>query len=279
FAFETGDAALDATLASALFKPSAERLDAAEGQTLAFEYGDASGLVARKAFTIAADDQPYVLTFTASLERNGSPVPFRVAFGPSLGVGWNSTGSSYYYPAVAILSDGSSAERWDDGDLAGQARHQGAYRWAGVSDHYFLSAVLSDGRPLDLHFQPVSLPAPRAPEGTQRTYIAWSTAGMPGETMRVFYGPKDFDILKAVDGSLVRAIDFGMFAFLVVPLLTALKWINGYIGNFGWSIVTLTLIINALMAPLRHKSLVSMRKMQKLQPEVKAIQERYKKYK
>src|SRR5690606_28159793 len=90
---------------------------------------------------------------------------------------------------------------------------------------------------------------------------------------------KDFDILKAVDGSLVRAIDFGMFAFLVVPLLTALQWINGYIGNFGWSIVTLTLIINALMAPLRHKSLVSMRKMQKLQPEVKAIQERYKKYK
>src|SRR5690606_489904 len=78
---------------------------------------------------------------------------------------------------------------------------------------------------------------------------------------------------------LVRVIDFGIFAFLVVPLLTALKWINGYIGNFGWSIVTLTLIINALMAPLRHKSLVSMRKMQKLQPEVKAVQERYKKYK
>ena len=74
--------------------------------------------------------------------------------------------------------------------------------------------------------------------------------------MKVFYGPKNFDILKAVDGSLVRAIDFGMFAFLVVPLLTALKWVNGYIGNFGWSIIVLTLLINALIAPLRHKILV-----------------------
>lgn len=279
FALETGDAALDATLASALFKPSTERLDAAAGQTLTFEYSDASGLVARKAFTLDAGNHPYVIDFTASLERNGTPVPFRVAFGPSLGVGWNSTGSSYYYPSVAILSDGSDAERWDDGDLAEQPRHQGAYQWAGVSDHYFLSAVLGGGRPLDLQFQPVALAAPRAPEGTQRTFVSWSVNGTPGESMRVFYGPKDFDILKAVDGSLVRAIDFGMFAFLVVPLLTALKWVNGYIGNYGWSIIALTLIINALMAPLRHKSLVSMRKMQKLQPEVKAIQERYKKYK
>lgn len=278
FTLETGDAARDALLASALFKPSADRVDFG-GDTLAFEYRDASGLVARKHFTFNAGGQPYVIEMTASVEQNGTPVPFKVAFGPSLGVGWNSTGSSYYYPSVAILSDGSDAERWDDGDLAEQPRHQGAYRWAGVSDHYFLSAVLGDGTPMGLTFQPVSLPVPGAPEGTVRTFVAWSADAESGRPVRVFYGPKDFDILKAVDGSLVRAIDFGIFAFLVVPLLTALKWVNGYIGNFGWSIIALTLIINAVMAPLRHKSLVSMRKMQKLQPEVKAIQKRYEKYK
>lgn len=278
FTLETGDAARDALLASALFKPSADRVDSG-GDTLAFEYRDASGLVARKHFTFNAGGQPYVIEMTASVEQNGTPVPFKVAFGPSLGVGWNSTGSSYYYPSVAILSDGSDAERWDDGDLAEQPRHQGAYRWAGVSDHYFLSAVLGDGTPMGLTFQPVSLPVPGAPEGTVRTFVAWSADAESGRPVRVFYGPKDFDILKAVDGSLVRAIDFGIFAFLVVPLLTALKWVNGYIGNFGWSIIALTLIINAVMAPLRHKSLVSMRKMQKLQPEVKAIQKRYEKYK
>ena len=101
----------------------------------------------------------------------------------------------------------------------------------------------------------------------------------PGAPVKFFAGPKDFDVLASVDREFVRAIDFGWFAFLVVPLLRSLKWINGYVGNYGWSIIFLTIIINALMFPLRHKSVVSMRKMQELQPEVKAIQDRYAKLK
>ena len=78
---------------------------------------------------------------------------------------------------------------------------------------------------------------------------------------------------------MVRAIDYGMFAWLVVPLLGALNWINGYVGNYGWSIIVLTFLINLAIFPLRHKSVVSMRKMQELQPEIKAIQDRYGKLK
>ena len=59
----------------------------------------------------------------------------------------------------------------------------------------------------------------------------------------------------------------------------SLKWVNGYVGNYGWSIIILTVIINVIMFPLRHKSVVSMRKMQEIQPEVKAIQDRYAKLK
>ena len=70
-----------------------------------------------------------------------------------------------------------------------------------------------------------------------------------------------------------------MFSWIVVPLLRALKWVNGYLGNYGWSIIALTVIINLVMFPLRHKSVVSMRKMQDIQPEVKAIQDRYAKLK
>ena len=82
-----------------------------------------------------------------------------------------------------------------------------------------------------------------------------------------------------VDSRFVLAIDFGFFSAIVVPLLQALKWINGFIGNYGWSIIFLTIIINAIMFPLRHKSVVSMRKMQEIQPEAKAIQDRYAKLK
>ena len=64
-----------------------------------------------------------------------------------------------------------------------------------------------------------------------------------------------------------------------MPLLRALQWIHGYIGNYGWSIIILTVLINLVMFPLRHKSVVSMRRMQELQPQIKAIQERYAKMK
>ena len=101
----------------------------------------------------------------------------------------------------------------------------------------------------------------------------------PPQSAAFFAGPKDFDVLAAVDRDLVRAIDFGMFAWLVVPLLRALKWINTYVGNYGWSLILLTVLINLAMFPLRHKSVVSMRRMQEVQPEVKAIQDRYAKLK
>ena len=97
--------------------------------------------------------------------------------------------------------------------------------------------------------------------------------------MRFYLGPKDFAVLAAVDRDLVRAIDFGMFRIIVTPLLQTLNWIHGFVGNYGAAIVILTLIINMLMFPLRHKQVVSMRKMQEIQPEVKAIQERYAKFK
>ena len=77
----------------------------------------------------------------------------------------------------------------------------------------------------------------------------------------------------------MRAIHFGWFAFLAVPLLRSLKWVNAFVGNYGWSIVILTVLINLAMFPLRHKSVVSMRKMQRSQPQAKAIQDRYAKLK
>ena len=60
-----------------------------------------------------------------------------------------------------------------------------------------------------------------------------------------------------------------------MPLLNALKWLYGYVGNYGLAIIVLTILINLAMFPLRHKSVVSMRKMQALQPQMKAIQDRY----
>jgi YidC/Oxa1 family membrane protein insertase len=114
------------------------------------------------------------------------------------------------------------------------------------------------------------------PAGTRRQLISHAVQ-FPQSPMnaRFFVGPKQFDLLRSIDSELVRAVNFGMFGWLAVPLLSALKWLHGLVGNWGWSIVLLTVLINLAMFPLRHKSVVSMRRMQELQPQLKAIQDRY----
>ena len=124
------------------------------------------------------------------------------------------------------------------------------------------------------------MPSPAQGSAQALQFIAWSVKpAVPFKDAKFFFGPKDFDVLHNVTPDLVRAIDFGMFDWLVVPLLRALKWVNGYVGNYGWSIIALTMLINLAIFPLRHKSVVSMRKMQEIQPQMKAIQDRYAKLK
>jgi YidC/Oxa1 family membrane protein insertase len=125
-----------------------------------------------------------------------------------------------------------------------------------------------------VQYSALDIPLSDNPDGAH--YIDWSARYPSGAQTKYFVGPKDFDVLASVDRDLVRSIDFGLFAWLVVPLLRALKWINVYVGNYGWSLIILTVLINLAMFPLRHKSVVSMRKMQEIQPEMKAIQDRYK---
>ena len=91
-------------------------------------------------------------------------------------------------------------------------------------------------------------------------------------------GPKDFDQLAAVDRSLVRAINFGMFAVLVVPLLRALNWMNGFVGNYGWSIITLT-ISSTSCVPAQSQERGLDAEDAGDSAEAKAIQDRYKKLK
>src|SRR4029453_10788883 len=144
--------------------------------------------------------------------------------------------------------------------------------------HYFLTASVDSAQAQHIEYLPVSVPIEGSETGAN--FVAWSARfASPPQDARYFAGPKDFDVLAAIDHNLVRAIDFGMFSWLLVPLLRALKWINGYLGNYGWSIIALTVLINLVMFPLRHKSVVSMRKMQEVQPQIKAIQDRYAKLK
>jgi YidC/Oxa1 family membrane protein insertase len=98
-------------------------------------------------------------------------------------------------------------------------------------------------------------------------------------SVRLFVGPKDLDVLKTIQPPLDTLVDFGSIIKLIAePLFYTLRWLYGFIPNYGWAIVLMTVAINMLLYPLKLKSWRSMQKMQRVAPEVKAIQERYKKY-
>ena len=282
FTLTTDDEALTRTLAAAVYDATVDRLTlGSEPGTLTFQLRGVDGVNARKTFYFQPDRQPYVLNTEFSVDQAGSPKPFTINFGPAVGPGYAE--GQTITQAIHFLN--GDVLRTAAASVPTQPSYQGAIRYAGVEDHYFLAAAVPASEKSQVDYAAVSIPAPPDGTATARSLISFSVRPNPGAAptqtvaVKFFIGPKDFDQLRAADVQLTRAIDFGWFAKIVVPLLQALKWINRYVGNYGVSIIVLTILINILIFPLRHRSMVSMKKMQALQPQIKAIQDRYAKYK
>ena len=280
FSLRVDDEQLTRRLNNALYRVSGDvsgQVDATSAPaTLVFEYQDAAGLQVRKEFRI--DPRNYVVAFSATVNNGGMSLNPAVQWGPGLGdAGATSGGGSFFtgnyvQPPSVIFSRDGDVERVAPTAVPEQPVHEGQLRFAGVDDHYFIAVAVNPGQ-TRVEYRPLTLPG----EGELQRQLLDQTFRFsePPNGKRFFFGPKQFGLLRTVDPELVRAINFGIFAFLAVPLLDALTWIHGYIGNWGWSIILLTIIINLVVFPLRQKSVVSMRKMQMLQPQLKAIQDRY----
>lgn len=255
------------------------RLDARDKNgTLVFEFEDQGGLKVKK--ELVFEPQGYLFTLSTSVSNGGRPVNPTIDWGPGLGdIGASSAGGSFFtgnyvQPPSAIYERDGDVTRLAAKKLADQRQHDGRFAFAGIDDHYFLAAVVDSGQ-ARVTYDSVTVPGSG---DTTRTFVSQSiTPAADAQTLRFFVGPKELQTLRAAgaNGALARAINFGMFTWLVLPLLEALKWLHGFTANYGWAIIGLTIVINLAMFPLRHKSLVSMRKMQALQPQIKAIQNRY----
>ena len=275
FTLRTASDPLNQSINNALYSVTG----APAGQTnspvdLRFEYRETSGISSVKTFHF--EPTAYVLTFRISVTDGSQPLPVTVMWGP--GVGDTSVASSYTQAAQGLLEQASKVQRLAIKDIAKQPVYEGDFKYAGVDDNYFMTVALDAG-PSKISYQHVSIPGP-GPKDPPRELVAYSIEPRQLDApMKYFVGPKDFDVLAAIGPDMTRAINFGMFSVIVVPLLRSLKWVHTYVGNWGWSIVVLTVIINIILFPLQHKSIVSMRKMQEIQPQMKAIQDRYAKYK
>ncbi|MEM6548837.1 MAG: membrane protein insertase YidC [Pseudomonadota bacterium] len=152
--------------------------------------------------------------------------------------------------------------------------------WLGFTDKYWATAMVPEaGQPFDAVYKmlPAAVPEFRT---EMRLPVASVAAGeTTAFTTHLFAGAKEFETLAAYEEQLgaerlTYLIDWGWFYFLTRPIFQLLTYVQGFIGNMGWSIIVLTLIIKTILSPLAYKSFVSMSKMKKLQPEMEKIKER-----
>ncbi|HLO25273.1 MAG TPA: membrane protein insertase YidC [Geobacteraceae bacterium] len=146
--------------------------------------------------------------------------------------------------------------------------------WTGYADKYFLSAVIAGTGSLG----GVTI---RADRGFVENAISSAKTSLnPGEVLslsyKLYFGPKDLDILKAQGNQLEKVIDLGWFSAVAKPLLYSLKFLYRYVHNYGIAIIIITVIIKILFYPLTYKSYKSMKDMQKLQPKMAELKEKYK---
>ena len=176
---------------------------------------------------------------------------------------------SYLYADNALHSDKAK-------DVASAAKkYDKNVQWAGFADKYFLSSILADKNSI------ASVDVKKNAAGFMESIVSSPqltiNAGQSVTlTHRLFVGPKDIDILKAQGNDLVQSLDLGWFSALSKPLLYSLKFFYGYVGNYGLAIIIITIILKALFFPLTHKSYKSMKEMQKIQPKMAALKEKYK---
>jgi YidC/Oxa1 family membrane protein insertase len=307
----TYDENLRATLNSALYevKASDSTADATNSgdrkllHTVTFDYSE-GGLVIHKEFTFNL--QPagkkgegalgYTVGVQSSVTQNGAPVTALPAWPAGFG---DQTVPASYGSSSAIWRFESNVERTAAGKVSGGATGQQPMQWAGVTDQYFAAVFMPD-QPQDavmvsLRGQvaiPKNLDKPDPSQTVSVDVIGAAVGNRAGTTTgRFFVGPKALEVLDRIHATampgeqqgpdLESLVDFGrIFGWLAKPLFIALEWLHDHaLSNWGWAIVLMTVLINALMLPLRLSGMKSMMRMQKVKPQMDAIQAKYKKYK
>jgi YidC/Oxa1 family membrane protein insertase len=294
----TYDETLGSKLNSALYVASHEGQLTAPA-AITFEYADPE-VVVRKTFRF---DHTYVLNVETSVVYKGAET-FAAPAWPS-GFGDQATPASYTAARIDYHNDASTDRtalvfpnfvlRLAGKSMSGGNTIKGPFEWAGPGDQYFTTLFIPDDpntaamvtlrNPLQVPRDPQK---PDAKETTNVDVVGAAVGDLRGVTSeRVYVGPKELSSLEAVSVPTIRngdpdlrgTVDFGWWGLISRPLFLWLKWTYKHVyPNWGWAIVIQTLIITIALLPLRITQMKSMLKMQRIAPQIKSIQEKYKKY-
>ena len=213
-----------------------------------------SSVTVTKKITFKADGT-YSLQITLS-----NPVEYYI----SPGFRPDQTADMYTFKGVLIRKSDGTIETIEDGDAKGNEVFLKANIIAAV-DRYFTTSFYNFENGFDVYITKDEKEDPLA-------FIK----GTGNFTVNGYAGAKEFDKLKSIDTRMTDIIEYGFFTFLAKPMFLLLKSIYGFIGNWGWSIVIITILLRLVLFPLTYKGMVSMNRLKALSPKVKEIQQKYK---
>jgi YidC/Oxa1 family membrane protein insertase len=237
-----------------------------------FEYSD-GGWSARKTFQFR--NEQFVSVFSSEVTEAGKPRSHLLAwpggFGDGTVIGAAASQHSVYYDVNENELVVESASDAKDAPLV----HRGNYSFAGIEDQYF-AAVAMPASPAGFEVRTLAASVPNALDKSEEWNAGVALGGDPVNRFDLFVGPKDIDLLRRISPRLEQLIDFGWFSFIAKPLFLGIHWLHDrWIPNWGWAIVVITVFINFALLPLKISSLKSMKQMQVLQPQIAAINEKY----
>jgi YidC/Oxa1 family membrane protein insertase len=233
---------------------------ATEGKGVTFDFSDGKTTIRK---SIIFGTTPYLAEVHSEVLYNGTPVPhlliWRGGFGDE--TVRNANGQQH-----TVHFETKDAPVSDLGD----------YTFGGVEDNFF-AAVAIPAQPASLEVRTYDDQLTPKGEEKPQPFVGFGASTGVQNQFALFVGPKDLDLMRKVSPKLEQLVDWGFFGIIAKPLFLALNWVNDHwTNNFGWAIIVVTTIINLLLLPLRLTSLRSARKMQKLQPRIKEINDRYK---
>jgi YidC/Oxa1 family membrane protein insertase len=169
---------------------------------------------------------------------------------------------------IAVVDNKVKREPVSD-ELKKGKEFSGQLWWAGFGYTYFFMALAPEnGAGYRIHVQE---------SGPALILTIAEPPAKPNEGRYTFFvGPKELSILESIGKGMEKAIDFGYFGFISIPFLYILHFFHQFTGSYGIDIILLTVLLKILTAPLTHKSFVSMKQMQKLQPQMERLKEKFK---